>query len=138
RPLVLLYARRDAIAWRRSPERLAAGALAGLVGAALLPVPTLLAGPTAGGAAVLGSAALWRAGRGGAAGRRHGSQTRGAPMPPGQTAAMQVLLHATAPAVLMGTIAALGGGGGLLLAGGTLELSGVALPVLLALVLVAA
>src|SRR5699024_11107529 len=69
---------------------------------------------------------------------RHGIQTLGAPMLLGQTAAMQVLLHATAPAVLMGTIAALGGGGGLLLAGGTLALSGVALPVLLALMRVAA
>src|SRR5699024_12821792 len=55
-----------------------------------------------------------------------------------QRAAWQGRLHATAPAVLMGPIAARGGGGGLLLAGGTLELSGVALPVLLALVLVAA
>src|SRR5699024_1187771 len=45
RPLVLLYARRDAIAWLRSPERLAAGVLAGLVGAALLAVSTLLAVP---------------------------------------------------------------------------------------------
>lgn len=138
RPLVLLYARRDAIAWLRSPERLAAGVLAGLVGAALLAVSTLLTGPTAWGAVVLGSAVLWGAGSAGADGMRHGIQTLGAPMLLGQTAAMQVLLHATAPAVLMGTIAALGGGGGLLLAGGTLELSGLALPVLLALVLVAA
>src|SRR5699024_1187772 len=78
------------------------------------------------------------AGSPGGHGMRNGIQTPAAPTLLGQTAAMQVLLHATAPAVLMGTIAALGGGGGLLLAGGTLELSGVALPVLLALVLVAA
>src|SRR5699024_12193528 len=103
-----------------------------------VPVWTVVGGRAARGAVVLGGAVLWGAGCAGAGGRRHGMQTLGAPMLLGQTAARQVLLHATAPAVLMGTIAALGGGGGLLLAGGTLELSGVALPVLLALVLVAA
>src|SRR5699024_12607812 len=94
-------------------------------GVAAAPLPALsplLAGPPAWGAVVLGSAVLWGAGSAGADGMRHGIQTLGAPMLLGQTAAMQVLLHATAPAVLMGTIAALGGGGGLLLAGGTLEL----------------
>src|SRR5699024_8262346 len=157
RPLVLLYARRDAIAWLRSPERLAAGVLAGLVGAALLAVSTLLAGPTAWGAVVLGSAVLWGAGSAGADGRRHGIQTLGAPMLLGQTAALQGLPPARAPAVLLGSTAtrrgggglrrdgrhqaasaARGGGGALLAAGGALELSGVPLPVLLALVLVAA
>src|SRR5699024_4637773 len=138
RPLVLLYARRDAVAWLRSPERLAAGTLGGLVGAALLAVATLLTGPPAWGAVLLGSAVLWGAGSAGADGIRHGVQTLAAPMLLGQTAAMQVFLHTPAPAVLMGALAALGGGGGLLLAGGTLDPSAVALPVLLALVLVAA
>lgn len=138
RPLVLLYARRDAVAWLRSPERLAAGTLGGLVGAALLAVATLLTGPPAWGAVLLGSTVLWGASSACVDGIRHGVHTLAAPMLLGQTAAMQVLLHSPAPAVLMGTVAALGGGGGLLLAGSTLDPSAVALPVLLALVLVAA
>ena len=138
RPLLLLYIRRDAVAWLRSPERFAAGALAGAAGAALLSVATLLTGPPAWSAVLLGSTVLWGASSAGVDGIRHGVHTLGAPMLLGQTAAMQVLLHVPAPTVLLGSIAALGGGAGLLLAGGSLEPSAVALPVLLAVVLVAA
>ena len=137
RPLVLLYARRDAVTWLRSPERLAAGVLAGLVGAALLSVSTVLGGPLAWGSVLLGSAVLWAASSAVVDGIRQGIHTLGAPPLLGQSAAMQVLLHSPAPTVLLAVLAALGGGTGLLIAGAALELAALALPVLLSLVLIA-
>ena len=61
RPLLLLYAQRDAVAWLRSPERLAVGAVVALLAAAALAGSTLLTGPLAWGAVLLGATALWGA-----------------------------------------------------------------------------
>ena len=137
RPLVLLYARRDAVAWLRSPERQAAGVLAGLASAALLAASTQLSGPLAWGAVLAGSLVMWGASSAPVDGIRHGIHTLGAPSLLGQTAAMQVLLHTPAPTVLLGVLGVLGGGAGLLLAGGAGEPGAVLLPTLLALVMVA-
>lgn len=137
RPLVLLYARRDAVAWLRSPERLAAGVLAGLVGAALLTGSTLLGGPLAWGSVLLGSALLWAASSAVVDGIRHGIHTLGSPSLLGQTAPTQVLLHSPAPMLLMAVIAALGGSATLLLAGAAPDASALLLPVLLSVVLIA-
>ncbi|WP_394215551.1 hypothetical protein [Brachybacterium vulturis] len=138
RPLVLLYARRDAVAWLRSPDRLAVGIVVGLLAAAALAGSTQLTGPLAGGAVLLGAGALWGAGSTLVEGIRHGVHTLGAPRLFGQTVAVQVLLHALAPALLLTTLAALGGAG-LVLAGGIGEgaLRAVLLPVALTPVLIA-
>ncbi|ATG52647.1 hypothetical protein CFK38_14770 [Brachybacterium vulturis] len=138
RPLVLLYARRDAVAWLRSPDRLVVGIVVALLAAAALAGSTQLTGPLAGGAVLLGAVALWGAGSTLVEGIRHGVHTLGAPRLFGQTVAVQVLLHALAPALLLTALAALGGGG-LVLAGGIGEgaLRAVLLPVALAPVLIA-
>lgn len=137
RPLVLLYARRDAVAWMRSPERLTAGILAGLASTALLAASTQLSGPLAWGSVLVGSAMLWGASSAPVDGIRHGIHTLGAPPLLGQTAGPQVLLHTPAPAALLGLLAVLGGGTGLLLAGGAAAPGPVLLPALLAVVLIA-
>lgn len=138
RPLVLLYARRDAVAWLRSPERLTTGVLAGLASAALLATSTQLSGPLAWVCVLVGSAVLWGASSALVDGIRHGIHTLGAPALLGQTAGLQVLLHTPAPAALLGVVAAVGSGAGLLLAGEVAEPGAALLPALLAVVLVAA
>lgn len=110
RPLVLLYARRDAVAWLRSPERLAAGTAAGLSGAAALAGSTVLTGPLAWVAVLGGTLALWGASGTLVDGLRHGVHTLGAPGLFGQRAGVQVMLHAVAPTVLLALLGALGGG----------------------------
>ncbi|ASK66531.1 hypothetical protein CFK39_12745 [Brachybacterium avium] len=138
RPLVLLYARRDAVAWLRSPDRLAVGIVVALLAAAALAGSSQLTGPLAWSAVLLGAVALWGAGSTLVEGIRHGVHTLGAPRLFGQTVASQVLLHALAPALLLTVLAALGGGG-LVLAGGSGEgaAQAVMLPVALAPVLIA-
>ncbi|HEX7350685.1 hypothetical protein [Brachybacterium sp.] len=109
RPLVLLYARRDAVSWLRSPERFVVGVVTSLLAAAVLAGSTLLTGPLSWGAVLLGAAALWGAGGTLVDGIRHGVHTLGAPALFGQSAATQVVLHAIAPLLLLSLLAALGG-----------------------------
>lgn len=134
-----LYARRDAVAWLRSPERSAAGAVAALLGAAALGGSTLLTGPLAAVAVLLGGGALWGGSGALVDGIRHAVHTLGAPRLFGHSAARQALLHTTAPMLLLSLLAALGGGGVLLLApGAAAAAQAVLLPVLLVPVLIAA
>lgn len=138
RPLVLLYARRDAVTWLRSPERLAVGVVVALLAAAALAGSTQLTGPLAWGAVLLGVTALWGAAGTLVDGIRHGIHTLGAPTLFGQSAAAQVILHSIAPTLLLSVLAALGGAATMLGAGhesGTLE--AVLLPAALAPVLIA-
>ena len=108
-PTVLLYARRDAVAWLRTPDRCAGGALAVLLGAVALGGAPLLPGPAAWTALLLGAFAL-RTGSGAFVdGIRHGVHTLGAPPLLGQRAGTQLLLHAAAPGLLLVTLGALGG-----------------------------
>ena len=108
-PTVLLYARRDAVAWLRTPDRCAGGALAVLLGAVALGGAPLLPGPAAWTALLLGALAL-RTGAGAFVdGIRHGVHTLGAPPLLGQRAGTQLLLHAAAPGLLLVTLGALGG-----------------------------
>lgn len=137
RPLVLVYARRDAVTWLRSPERFAVGVAAALLAAAALAGSTLLTGPLAWGAVLLGATALWGAGGTLVDGIRHGVHTLGAPALFGQSAAVQVLLHAVAPTLLLSALAAFGGAAAMLVAGegpGALEM--VILPAALAPVMI--
>lgn len=137
RPLVLLYARRDVVTWLRSPERLVAGVVVALLAAAALAGSTLLTGPLAWGAVVLGSAALWGAGGTLVDGIRHGVHTLGAPTLFGQSAAVQVLLHSVAPALLLSVLATLGGATTMLAAGeGLTAVEMVILPAALAPVMI--
>lgn len=138
RPLLLLYAQRDAVAWLRSPERLAVGAVVALLAAAALAGSTLLTGPLAWGAVLLGATALWGAAGTLADGIRHGVHTLGAPTLFGQSAALQVLLHSVAPALLLSALAVLGGGAAhLTIGGGPGMLEAVLLPAALAPVMIA-
>ena len=108
-PTVLLYARRDAVAWLRTPDRCAGGALAVLLGAVALGGAPLLPGPAAWTALLLGAFAL-RTGSGAFVdGIRHGVHTLGAPPLLGQRAGTQLLLHAAAPGLLLVALGALGG-----------------------------
>lgn len=111
-----LYARRDAVAWMRSPERCVSGMVIALLAAAALAGSTLLTGPLAAAAMLLGAGALWGASGTLVDGIRHAVHTLGAPGLFGQSAAHQALLHALAPMLLLGALAAAGGGGALLAA----------------------
>lgn len=138
RPLVLLYARRDAVTWLRSPERFAAGVVVALLAAAALGGSTLLTGPLAWGAVLLGAVALWGAAGTLVDGVRHGVHTLGAPALFGQPVAVQVLLHSVAPTVLLSALAALGGTATMLGPGhGSGALEAVILPAALAPVMIA-
>lgn len=138
-PLPLLYARRDTIAWLRSPDRLATGVLGTLAAAAALAGATLLTGPLAWFGALVGSLALWAASGTFVDGMRHGVHTLGAPRLFGQTAGGQVLLHAIAPLLALIVLGALGGiPVGLVAADGAgAVIEAALLPVVLAPVLVA-
>lgn len=126
RPLVLLYARRDTVSWLRSPERVAGGVVVALLAAALLALSAQLTGPLSWAAVLLGALALWGAGGTLVDGIRHGVHTLGAPGLFGQTAAVQVLLHAVAPSLLLTALAAAGGATGLLAGGDLIAGSGLA------------
>lgn len=139
RPLPLLYARRDAVAWLRSPERTAIGALATLLAAAALTGSTLLTGPLGWGAALLGVLLLWGGSGPYTDGIRHAVHTAGAPTLFGQTTESQALLHAIAPALALGLLTLLGSATTLWMSGtvGTAELSGLLLPLALLPILLA-
>ncbi|MEJ6542707.1 hypothetical protein PQI65_05830 [Brachybacterium paraconglomeratum] len=108
-PLAVLYARRDAVAWLRTPDRCAGGALGTLLGAVALGGAALTAGPTAWALLALGTLLL-RAGAGAFVdGIRHGVHTLGAPPLLGQRAGTQLLLHAIAPGLLLAVLGAFGG-----------------------------
>ncbi|MGP9537730.1 hypothetical protein ACT3SP_06935 [Brachybacterium sp. AOP43-C2-M15] len=130
-PLAVLYARRDAVAWLRSPERLAVGAVGAVLGAAAVGGAVLLTGPLAGAALLVGALALWGASGTLVDGLRHGVHTLGAPRLFGQAAGTQVLLHATAPLLLLVALAALAGSGVGILTG-RFEPAGALLPAILA------
>lgn len=112
---VLLYVRRDAVAWLRTPERSLIGLLA-LIGASALvsAVPDLgtLTGVVMAAAGTIG---MWLASGVFTDGIRHGIETLGAPRLFAQPVAAQSVLHAIAPLALvalvgMSTATLLGGG----------------------------
>jgi hypothetical protein len=118
-PPVLLYARRDAVAWLRTPDRCAVGVLGVLLGAAALGAATLQSGPGAWAALLVGTLAL-RAGAGAFVdGIRHGVHTLGSPPLLGHRAGTQLLLHTTAPLLLLAALGTLGGLLALLVGGGS-------------------
>lgn len=139
RPLVLLYLRRDLVAWLRSPERLVIGVLAGLLAGAALAGSTLLTGPLSWFAVLVGAAGLWAASGPFVDGIRHGVHTLGAPDLLGQAAGTQALLHTLAPTLLLAVLSAAGGAVVWWTAGaGTMSaLGAVLLPVALVPVLIA-
>ncbi|MGP9842793.1 hypothetical protein [Brachybacterium sp. 107] len=116
-PLAVLYARRDLVAWLRSPERTVVGVIASLLSAAAVAGSTLFTGPLAWFVLLLGTLGLWLASGTFVDGIRHGVHTLGAPQLFGQSAAVQVLLHLTAPVVLLTALGALGGLGAWIAAG---------------------
>lgn len=138
-PLVLVYARRDLVAWLRSPERSLVGVIASLLAAAVLAGSTLISGPLAWFLLILGTLALWFASGTFVDGIRHGVHTLGAPRLFGQSAAVQTLLHLTAPMMLLTVLGALGGvaAGVTAGAGPGSVLQAVLLPTVLAPVLIA-
>lgn len=108
-PLAMVFARRDAVAWLRSPERLVIGIGLGLTSAVALAASGLVTGPVAWTVALLGGAGLWAASGVFVDGIRHGVHTLGAPPLFGPGAGEQVLLHALAPTVMLSVLAVLGG-----------------------------
>ena len=137
--LPLLYARRDAVAWLRSPERTAVGALITLLAAAVLTGSTLLTGPLSWGAALLGATAMWAGSGPYTDGIRHAVHTAGAPTLFGQTTESQALLHAIAPTLALALLTLLGSAATLWMSGTveTAELSGLLLPLALLPILLA-
>lgn len=139
-PLPLVYARRDAIAWLRTPERTVIGLIGAIGAAAALGWGVLATGPLAWMAMATGILGLWMASSALTDGIRHAVHTLGAPPLLGQTAAAQALLHSLVPMLLL---AAVGGLGGAAVALGTTGaeqvglLRAVLVPVALAPVLVA-
>lgn len=137
-PTALLYARRDAVAWLRTPDRCAGGALAVLLGAVALGGAPLLPGPAAWTALLVGAFAL-RTGAGAFVdGMRHGVHTLGAPPLLGQRAGTQLLLHAIAPGLLLVMLGALGGTLAAVVVGGGAGGASVLLPVTVAATVLAA
>jgi len=136
-PLLLLYARRDAVAWLRTPDRCAGGGLGTLLGAVLLGVATGLTGPVSWTVLLLGTLVVLGASGAFVDGIRHGVHTLGAPPLLGQRAGVQMLLHAVAPLLLLVVLAALGGvAAGA--AGGAPGVGPVVLPVAVAVLVLAA
>lgn len=107
-PLALVYARRDAIAWLRTPERTVIGLLGtGLSGYAL-GWGLVASGPVAWAAITVGVLGAWFASSAFVDGIRHAVHTLGAPALLAQSAAVQALLHSLAPTVLMAAVGSLG------------------------------
>ncbi len=116
--LLLLYARRDAIAWLRSPERSLAGAAGALLGAAALAAAALITGPAMWTLLLVGAVLLWVASGALVDGQRHAVHTLGAPQLFGQRPERQLLLHTIAPVAGLALLALLGGGAVALWSGG--------------------
>lgn len=137
-PFAVLYARRDLVAWLRSPERTAVGIIATLLSAGALAGSTLITGPLAWFMLLIGTLGLWLASGTFVDGMRHGVHTLGAPQLFGQSAAVQTILHGIAPMALLTGLGACGGLGAWIAAGavpGSMLLA-VLLPTLLAPVLI--
>lgn len=108
-PLALVYARRDAVAWLRSPGRSALGAIGVIAGAALLTAgTTLVTGPAAVIAVLVGTLSAWLGSGPFVDGLRHAVHTLGAPALFGQSAPVQAVLHLIAPTLLVLLLAAAG------------------------------
>lgn len=99
--LLLLYLRRDAVAWLRTPERSLIAIAAAGAGGALLALPGTLPGPVGWTGAVAGALLLWTGAGALADGIRHGVSTLGAPPLFGQRAGIQLLLHGPAPTLAL-------------------------------------
>lgn len=110
-PLPLLYARRDVIAWLRTPERSVINALLTICAAAALAGGMQLTGPLAWLAISAGALGIWAGSGAFVDGIHHAIHTLGAPPLLGQSAALQAVLHAIAPTLLLGALAVLGAGG---------------------------
>lgn len=108
-PMVLLYARRDAVAWLRTPERSVIGVLGAGLSACALGWGLLGTGPLAWAAIAVGTLGTWAASSSFVDGIRHAVHTLGAPALLGQSAAVQAVLHFLAPTLLLGAMGALGG-----------------------------
>ena len=137
--LPLLYARRDAVAWLRTPEPSGVNALLVFCAAAALAGGMQLAGPLAWLVIGAGTLGLWAGSGAFVDGIHHAIHTLGAPPLLGQSAALQAVLHALAPTLLLGALATLGAAGAALFTGSPGADAAVVLlvPVLLVPVLVA-
>lgn len=109
-PLPLLYLRRDAVAWLRTPERTTISGLVAICAAAALAAGMLLTGPLAWLVIGVGTLGMWGASGAFVDGIRHAIHTLGAPPLLGQSAARQALLHCLAPMLLLGILTVLGAG----------------------------
>lgn len=107
-PLPVVYARRDVLAWLRTPERSFVGLLGAVAGGALLMLPSVMTGPTGWAAAAGGALVLWTASGGFTDGIRHAVATLGSPVLFGQGVRAQLLGHAIAPCFVL-VLAASGG-----------------------------
>lgn len=138
-PLPLLYARRDVIAWLRTPERTVVGALSAAAGAAMLAAGVELTGPLAWMAAAAGTLGLWAASSAYVDGMRHAINTLGAPPLLCQSAGTQAVLHALAPTLLLAALALAGAGAEVVRTGASAQdpVSMLLIPVALVPVLVA-
>lgn len=139
-PLPLVYARRDAIAWLRTPERTVIALIGAAAAAAALGWGVLATGPLAWIATATGILGLWMASSAFTDGIRHAVHTLGAPPLLGQIAAGQALLHSLAPMLLLALVGGLGGAAAALGTAGAEQvavLRAVLVPLALAPVLVA-
>ncbi|GAB2539307.1 hypothetical protein [Brachybacterium huguangmaarense] len=106
--LPILYAHRDLVALARTPERTAAGLLAGAAGAALLVLAPAADGPLRVAAILAGALVLWLASGPLVDGLRHGIATLGAPALLGQRGPVQAVLHLIVPVVVLAAAALVG------------------------------
>lgn len=138
-PLALIYARRDAIAWLRTPERTVIGVLAAAASAAAVGWAISTSGPLAWLLGAVGVLGFWLASGTFVDGIRHAVHTLGAPPLLGQRAGIQALLHALAPTLLLTVLGAIGGGAAAMMASvpATVLLRPGLIPVTLAPVMVA-
>lgn len=112
--LVLLHARRDALGWLRTPERLIGGILGALGAGFLLVLALGLTGPLRWILLLAGAAALWAASGALIDGLRHAVESLGAPRLLAQSIGAQCALHAVAPVLALAVLTVLGGIGALI------------------------
>lgn len=111
--LPLLYLRRDLVGMVRTPERLAVGRVLAAGSAALLPVAADAGGAVGWAGVVLAGLLLWAASGAVCDGLRHAVATLGAPPLLGQGVRSQLLLHLSAPLLVLLAAAAIGAGAAL-------------------------